>query len=97
MKKLEGPDVSIEISMKEYGIAWKIGETETRFYYGVKHSDSEYTGFDWADLENDLDFDVEFDWANFQNVVDCAGMPLQDWGKDAISVQNIRLGFVLWL
>jgi hypothetical protein len=30
MAELEGPDASIEISLKEYGIAWKIEETETR-------------------------------------------------------------------
>ena len=81
MKKLEGPDASIEISLKEYGIAWEIGETETRFYYGVKHNGAEYIHFDWANIENDVNIITEYDWANFQNVADCAGTPLQDWEK----------------
>ena len=79
MPTLEGPDISIEISLKEYGIAWKIGETETRFYYGTKHSGEEYTGFDWGCLENNVDVKDEYNWANFQEVADFTGMSLKDW------------------
>jgi hypothetical protein len=81
MPKLEGPDASLEISLKEYGFAWKIGETETRFYYGIKHDDSEYVGFDWADLENNLDMRKEYDWANFKALSEFTGIPQKDWEK----------------
>ena len=81
MAKLEGPDVSVEISLKEYGIAWEIGETETRFYYGVKYNGVEFIRFDWADLENNLEFDIEFDWAEFLDVADMAGIPITEWNK----------------
>jgi len=81
MAKLEGPDVSIEISLKEYGLAWKIGETETRFYYGTTHVGDEYTGFDWGDLENNVDVCKEYDWADFQEVLDYVGMNMKDWEK----------------
>lgn len=78
---LEGPDVSIEISLKDYGIAWKIGEKETRFYYGIKHENCEYTRFDWANLENNLDIKGEFDWANLEDVSCSAGMQIFAWMK----------------
>jgi len=78
---IEGPDVNIEISLKEYRIAWKIGETETRFYYGIKHNGSEYTRFDWADLENNLDVSKEFDWVDFPKVANFVGMSLKEWEK----------------
>ena len=81
MYELEGPDVNIEISLKEYGIAWKIGETETRFYYGTKHSGEEYVGFDWASFENTLDVNKEFDWADFPAIWSFTGMAQKDWEK----------------
>jgi hypothetical protein len=81
MAELEGPDVSIETSLKEYGIAWRAGETETRFYYGIKYSGSEYTHFDWADLENNIDMHIEFDWADLLEVANFVGMILKDWEK----------------
>lgn len=84
-----GPDISIEESLKEYGIAWEIGEKETRFYYGVGHNGSEYTHFDWADLENNLDFDLEFNWADLLEVAIFAGALLKDW-KNMPLTQKIQ-------
>lgn len=81
MPKLEGPDVSIEISLKEYGIAWKIGEAETRFYYGTVHNGSEYTQFESMSLENDLDMHDEYEWADLLEVANFAGVILKDWEK----------------
>ena len=81
MAELEGPDASIEISLKEYGIAWKIEETETRFYYGTGHNGAEYIHFDFADLENDLDVHSEYSWANFKAVMDFVGQDPVDWEK----------------
>lgn len=79
---LEGPDVSVEMSLKGYGIAWKKGKTETRFYYGVRYTDEEgYTGFGWADIENNIDLDEEYDWADLVGAADLSGMSLQEWGE----------------
>jgi hypothetical protein len=86
---LKGPDVSIEISLKEHGLAWKTGEAETRFYYGVDSDGSEYIKFDWADLENNLNFDLEYDWADLLEVANFAGMTLKDWEK-APQAQKIQ-------
>jgi hypothetical protein len=79
MPELEGPDVSIEISLKEYGIAWKIGETETLFFYGTGHNGSEYIHFDQTSLKNDLDVSKEYDWADLLEVAKFTGASLKDW------------------
>lgn len=81
MKNLQGPDVSIEISLKKYGLVWKTNETETRFYYGVHHDNGEYTCFDWADMKNNLDLHCEYDWVNFGAVARFAGMSLEKWDE----------------
>jgi hypothetical protein len=80
MADLTGPDVSIEISLKEYGIAWEIGETETRFFYGIAH-DGEYTKFESMALENDLDVYEEYSWAEFEDVFQFIGSDSKEWEK----------------
>jgi hypothetical protein len=79
MKNLEGPDVSLEISLKEYGIAWEIGETETRFYYGIALYNGEYTDFDWADLANNTDVYSEYDWVDFKGILEFTGLSYEEW------------------
>ena len=89
MAKLEGPDADIEISLKDYGIAWEIGETDTRFYYGIAYDGEEYITFDWADLENDLDVLKEYDWVEFEEIMSFVGMELTEWEKTPL-VYKIR-------
>lgn len=88
---LEGPDVSLEISLKEYGIAWKIGETNTKFYYGTGHNGKEFIHFDWANLENNVDVYLEFNWADLLEVSQFVGMTLKDWEKMPLTnkIQNM--------
>jgi hypothetical protein len=81
MKNLEGPDASIEISLKEYGLAWELKEAETRFYFGVHYSKMGFAYFDWADLENNLDVHNEYNWVNFNSIARFAGMSLEKWDK----------------
>jgi hypothetical protein len=73
--KLEGPDVDIDLSLKGYGIAWIVGESETLFYYGTlgDGSKDEYDTFDFAVLSNDADITVEYDWADLPKLVACVG------------------------
>lgn len=49
-----GQDASLEISLFEYGIIWK-RETpiETRFIYGLRFYDGEYTSFDSSSMSLD--------------------------------------------
>lgn len=89
MANLTGPDVSVEISLKEYGIAWEIGETETRFYYGTGHNGKEFIHFDWADLKNNIDMYIEFDWADLLEVANFVGAVLKEWEKTPL-VQKIQ-------
>lgn len=64
-QNLQGIDVSIEISLKEYGTAWIEGPTETRFYYGIRSDDSiGFNHFDSGNFRNDIDFKKEFSWIN---------------------------------
>ena len=68
--KLEGVDVSIEISLKEYGLAWIEAEDEILFYYGTAYNDAtqEYNRFDMARFDVPIDVEKEFDWADFDSL-----------------------------
>lgn len=85
MKNLSGSDASIEISLKEYGLAWEVKESKTMFYYGITYSDGEYTHFDWASLENDVDFNEEFEWADLLKVAKYTGQSLPDWQQTPLT------------
>lgn len=56
----QGPDYSLEISLKEYGIAWQKTEfperTEYKFLYGIdvkenEFGDIEYSNFDYSFMD----------------------------------------------
>src|SRR5574344_554592 len=49
-----GQDADLETSLFEYGIIWK-RETpiETRFIYGLRFHDGEFTSFDWGSMSLD--------------------------------------------
>lgn len=67
-KNLKGNDVSIEISLQEYGFAWVETKTEYLFYYGIKNSGESYTRFDFCSFDKTMDVAKEFDWADFDAV-----------------------------
>ena len=82
VKKLEkldfsGIDADLETSLFEYGMAWKVGERETEFIYGVgvDEVDGEaiYTTFDRCSFGNDLDVLNEFDYADFEAIFSFTG------------------------
>lgn len=80
--KMEGVDIDLEISLKEYGIAWIKGETETLFYYGLAYGENEYVTFDFVSFANNTDIKKEFEWANFKEVsefieIDIFSLPLE--------------------
>lgn len=76
----EGNDVSLDISLFEYGLIWKQEETEFKFIYGVRVNDQgEYDGFDWGTIAVDADLYTEFDWANFTAVLECLGLSESEW------------------
>ena len=79
MTNLIGPDVSIEISLKEYGIAWVVIEEETMFYYGIKHAGENFIRFDHCWFDNNMDIMAEYDWINLQRMIDANGISVSDW------------------
>lgn len=63
--KMSGVDVNIEISLKEYGIAWIEEEMadDVLFYYGIKtNNNGEWIRFDMCSFKKDLDVRGEFNW-----------------------------------
>lgn len=79
-RNLTGPDVSLEISLGEYGFAWERKADEIVFYYGMEYDDDEgFTGFDWASIPTNCDVFVEYDWANFHDVCCTNGITTEEW------------------
>lgn len=96
IEDLEGVDVDIEISLKEYGFAWISGDTETLFYYGIKRGmdsegdmEEEYTRFDFCTLDNNIDVYSEYDWADFNALLSFTGQTKQEF-DDMPLVQKIH-------
>jgi hypothetical protein len=79
--QIEGLDVNLEISLKEYGLAWKENENgEFTFIYGISYNGEEYGRFSTCDLsESDIDWISEDD---MKGVLSFVGMSESDW-KDA--------------
>jgi len=89
---IQGCDKSIEIALKEYGFAWikngngpvyadgnrDVYEEQTLFYYGVKMERGEWTEFQYATLDNNIDVKTEYNWADFDGVRSFVGVDL-DW------------------
>lgn len=73
--KLDGPDASLEISLREYGLAWIIGEKYILFYYGTTFDMDEdhYTHFQHSTEEINADIKEAFHWANFNAVNNYCG------------------------
>ena len=78
---LEGPDVDIETSLKEYGLAWIETDTDILFYYGINHNDEEYFMFDFCSLDKDIDILDDYDWVNFNDIYSFVGMSEDEWNE----------------
>lgn len=68
VRELEGVDVDIEISLKEYGFAWEDLGDEYRFFYGIDMNGEEYTRFSSAEFSKNTNVKDEFSWADFEAV-----------------------------
>jgi len=91
-KNLQGVDVNLEISLKEYGIAWRILPTKNiiRFFVGYMPEKNEcgdygFTEFDVAEYSLDLDVREEYKWANFDEVYSFVGMQGDEWDELPLS------------
>jgi len=88
-----GLDASMDISIIEYGLAWKkikvapfrIGDKyhyDYHFWYGIKtDNNGNYTRFDWADIPVKCDVFREFDWVDWDSFLSFVGLEKTDWKK----------------
>lgn len=77
--KIQGPDVDIETSLKEYGFAWIESDNDVLFYYGIAFDDKEFIKFDFCTFDKNTDIKEEFDWINnWDEINDYIGMNITD-------------------
>ena len=60
--ELVGVDVNLEISLKEYGIAWHEEDNQIIFIYGIKYDGEEFTRFDKCDFDKNVSIKEHFNW-----------------------------------
>lgn len=77
-KEIQGVDVDIEISLKEYGIAWIESDIDILFYYGINTGENDcgymdYIAFDSCSIDKDIDIKSEYSWIDFDAVNDFVG------------------------
>ena len=80
--KIQGQDVCIETSLKEYGLAWIERETEFMFFYGTQYDGESYSMFDWSTVTKGVDLKSEYNWMDekdWQSVFSFVGMSEKDW------------------
>jgi len=81
VSSFEGQDVSIDISLKEYGVAWQVLGSKTKFTYGVEWDGSkgEYTTFDHCFFDTDVNVFSDFNWADFDAIYSYTGLSADQW------------------
>lgn len=73
----EGTDVSLNVSLFEYGLVWrKLENGEYLFIYS--HSSLE-NRFDRATMNEKTYLKKEFDWINWANLAKYLGVPYENW------------------
>ncbi len=61
--QLDGVDVNLEISLKEYGIAWHKSGDEITFVYGIKiNEQSDFIEFDHCAFDVNANLKEHFGW-----------------------------------
>jgi hypothetical protein len=90
-RDFSGLDVNLDISLGEYGLAWKEYKRNYKdkkkgdclFVYGIGGDEFPglgfvYTSFDHCHL-SPSDFISDYDWADFSAVASMCGMDKEDW------------------
>jgi hypothetical protein len=86
-KTWNGPDRSLEVSLREYGIAWQEKGDDFLFYYGIKREYNraehcnDYTRFDWGYIRKDTDVRKEYNWVDWKDFFVYNGNNAEDWDK----------------
>lgn len=74
-----GPDASLDVSLFEYGIAYKVTDNEILFIYGTQYGYDEYIRFDRCTINTDINIAEEYDWADLKTVQSSNGYSTKDW------------------
>jgi hypothetical protein len=69
----QGVDCSLDTSLFEYSLVWKVLETETIFVYKLNGDN-----FDRCSISNDVDASKEWDWASFLDVARFCGTSVEE-------------------
>ena len=82
-RDFEGQDVSIDISLKDYGIIWQNLGSKTKFVYGVEWNGSkgEYVSFDHCFMDTDINGFSEFNWVDFNDIYSYTGLTADEWKR----------------
>lgn len=74
-----GPDASLDVSLYEYGLAYKVTNNEILFIYGTQYGYNEYIRFDRCTIKTDIDIQEEYNWADLPAVHSTIGYSNKDW------------------
>jgi hypothetical protein len=72
-----GPDASLEISLFEYGIAWRDIGDEILFIYEIPGRDKKV--FDRCSFKKNTNVLKEFDWVSWTSLFNTLGVSVQQW------------------
>lgn len=74
-----GPDASLDVSLFDYGLAYKVTNDEILFIYGTQYGFNEYIRFDRCTIKTDINIQEEYDWADLPDVQSTMGYSNKDW------------------
>jgi len=80
----KGVDASLETSLYEYGLIWKLqkdeatGKDEYKFIYGVSVEGEEYNLFDYAHIDADVDPVSEWNFVKWEDVAEFCGVSKEE-------------------
>lgn len=87
-RTFDGTDVSIRISLFEYGLIWKKFKGSYKFVYGVKAGKGGvYTHFEEEWLDADINVKEEFNWINWDSLFDYVGMSEEEFMRQGLPRQ----------
>lgn len=75
-----GQDLGLDISLFEYGLAWKENDKEIEFIYAIKHDDIN-SRFDRVSIAKSIEVRKEYDWVDFDEVESFVGATPAEWDK----------------
>lgn len=86
-----GPDASLNVSLFDYGLAYKVTNDEILFIYGTQYGYNEYIRFDRCTIKTDINIQEEYDWTDLPAVHSTMGYSAKDWNTLPLEQQMTDL------